>query len=446
MTELNLPLKGTGDIFGLPLRRRLAVTGALANLARRHGYDQVEVPLIERASSFSEEVVGRSPWPEWDQRGCFYLQVPDYKSLYDNPPTLTDALLIPEGTISVTRWLGRLLSDDPGFVWPLKLFYLTPSFRNELIDGLDELKRRQFNQFGLEILGAPSGSADIEAIHLITTSLYELGIPERAVRVRVGDMAIFNRLVELSGLDPDTAIRLKEALDAIAECKAGKRPERHSTLIDDVDRLACGAHLGPRWAKVWGELARTPHSLSVIEKVSDTVVQERLASVRKLAATLDALGVTVKIDLCVVRSHEYYTGIAFEIDVFTNTQAFIEVGGGGRYDRLVGHFMADRTAAPPVPATGFAFGVERLVHLLDRLGLLGSDRSAGATMSMARAVADVLVIPQSATADGYREAAEVAAKYRAAGRAVDIYLGDPAHEVAYATARGITQSHTVTER
>ncbi|MFG1875694.1 ATP phosphoribosyltransferase regulatory subunit [Sphaerisporangium sp. NPDC049003] len=252
MTELNLPLRGTGDIFGLPLRKRLAVTSALAHLARRHGYDQIEVPLIERASSFSEEVVGRSPWPEWDQRGCFYLKVPDYHSSYDTPPVLTDALLIPEGTISVTRWLGRLLSEEPEFVWPLKLFYLTPCFRNELMDGLDELKRRQFTQFGLEVLGTPSGSADIEVIHLITISLYELGIPERTVRVRVGDVAIFNRLVELSGLDPDPAIRLKEALDAIAECKAGKRPERHPALIDDIDRLTCEAHLDPRWAKVWG--------------------------------------------------------------------------------------------------------------------------------------------------------------------------------------------------
>lgn len=114
--------------------------------------------------------------------------------------------------------------------------------------------------------------------------------------------------------------------------------------------------------------------MTAMDAVADEVVAERLAQLRELAGVLDALGVTVEIDLCVVRSHEYYTGIAFEIDVIADAEVFVEVGGGGRYDRLVAHFVPEGTV-PTVPATGFAFGVERLVHLLDCLSLLGPDRT-----------------------------------------------------------------------
>ena len=51
------------------------------------------------------------------------MSVPDYAGSYDGGATSTEALLIPEGTISVTRWLGRLLAEKDVFIWPLKVFY-----------------------------------------------------------------------------------------------------------------------------------------------------------------------------------------------------------------------------------------------------------------------------------------------------------------------------------
>ncbi len=146
-----------------------------------------------------------------------------------------------------------------------------------------------------------------------------------------------------------------------------------------------------------------------------------------------------------VRSHEYYTGIAFEIDVLGETDVFVEVGGGGRYDRLVAHFVPEGTV-PTVPATGFAFGVERLVHLLDCLGLLGPGRTTAPAIGLRLTPTEVLMIPPPTPA-GYLSAVRAATRHRAAGRAVDIYLGAPAHGRSYATERGIgeTQSLLVAE-
>ena len=61
---INTPLAGMTDSVGPSLRKRRYVAARLTELARRHGYQQIEIPLVERATSFSEEIVGRSPWPE----------------------------------------------------------------------------------------------------------------------------------------------------------------------------------------------------------------------------------------------------------------------------------------------------------------------------------------------------------------------------------------------
>lgn len=264
-SSLSTPLAGMSDVFGLELRKRRFVSAVLADVAGRYGYEGLEVPVIERAAAFDPEVVGRSPWPEWDERSCFTLRVPDYAAAYDDLPRCTDALLIPEGTVSVTRWLGNRLDEQPGFVFPVKLHYETPCFRNEPLSSVDATKRRQFDQAGLEVLGAAAGSADVEVIHLMATGLHELGLSREALRVRAGDVAVFNRLVYLSEIGAEDAIALKESLDAIAECKAGKVPERRHGLVARVEELLRRAGVEERWAKVWRDLARGSDSLPVIE-------------------------------------------------------------------------------------------------------------------------------------------------------------------------------------
>lgn len=442
MKQLNLPMIGMPDIFGLELRRRQYVQATLADLARSCGYEQIEVPLVERASSFAEEVIGRSPWPEWDQRGCFYLQVPDYSRTYDEPPELVEALLIPEGTISVTRWLGKVLAEDPGFVFPLKLFYETPCFRNELISTLKPGKARSFYQFGMEILGAGSGLSDVEAIYLITKCLVQLGVPGGSVQVRIGDVAIFNRLAELSGLGPSAAISLKEILDALAECRAGKDIARQPALLAEMSRLFDRNGTHPRWTQIWSGVAAS--GIGSVAEMDDQVIRQRRGELGELLQSIRAAGGRATIDLCVVRSHEYYTGIAFEVDVRDNGFTHVEVGGGGRYDRLVGNFMPEGDGYT-VPATGFAFGLERLVAVLDSLRLLDRDSAAAGAVSLRAGSADVLIVPEAGSA-GYQAAARLAEAIREQGSRVDVYLGNAESARRYASVRGIPVTQKVQHR
>ncbi|MGH3771383.1 MAG: ATP phosphoribosyltransferase regulatory subunit [Pseudonocardiaceae bacterium] len=289
----------------------------------------------------------------------------------------------------------------------------------------------------MEILGAPLGHPDLDAIHSLAASVREFGALEQSVRVRIGDVGVFNRLVELSEMAAGPAIRMKEALDAVAECKAGKQPDRRSGLVSAVRSVVEEDGIPEKWAVLWVDLAAGDDSPAVLAQVDDEVIRARLAHLDGLTASLEQLGVNAEVDLCVVRSHEYYTGIAFEIDILTDQLAFIEVGGGGRYDRLVEHFVTDGHITA-VPATGWAFGVERLVGVLDQLGLLDQERSVTTTVSLGSASADLLVVPGSDAA-GYVNASRVAAKHRDSGRCVDVYVGDPVDWRRYASARGIAQ-------
>lgn len=180
------------------------------------------------------------------------------------------------------------------------------------------------------------------------------------------------------------------------------------------------------------------------------MADDRLEALTAVAEALAVGGITgVVIDLGVVRSHEYYTDMSFEVDVRPeNGRAHVEIAGGGRYDRLIGHFLPGGGPAI-VPSTGFAFGVERVADALAELGTFDRAVIRKSTAFLTEASAEALVIPgrtRTVTDPGtevrsYLAAHGRAAQLRGAGKRADIWVGgsgeDPA---AYAAARGIGET------
>lgn len=365
----NKPIEGTADIFGTHLRKLDFLFRKFTDVITRYGFEQLEVPIIERASSFSEEIIGKSPWPEWDKRGCFYLQINNYSQSFNNLNKTIDALLIPEGTISVTRWLGKYIESLPDAPLPLKIYYKLPCFRNELIDSLNESKRRQFNQFGIEILGTKKITSDVEIIYLIKRLLVEVGVKSNQIRVRISDVGIFNKLICECAINHYDSILLKEAMDTIAECRAGKKPERQITHENNFNKVLKKYSLTLSQQMMWATILN--HSTGNITTEMYEVFPENykcfLDELTLLCNELKNNDVNSILDLCVVRSHEYYTGISFEVDVITDNVGFIEIAGGGRYDKLVGNFVSD-SKYDVIPSTGFAFGMERVIGLIETIG------------------------------------------------------------------------------
>jgi histidyl-tRNA synthetase len=369
------PLIGMQDLSGIDLRRQQYLRALFMGLLERCGYQFVEPSLLERAASFDKSVVGSSPWPEWNDKGVIMVDDVVYGDDYQRKNSSTPAVLIPEGTISVARMVAGMVAENRDFAFPMKTAYVLPCFRNELEATLGRTKRRQFTQLGVELVGAPAGDSDVEAIYLIHSCLREFGVDAKHIKVRVGDVAIFNRLVALSRINASDAILLKELLDAIAECRAGKMSHRHQALETEMLQLLTRVQVADRYKEAWIGITKGMSTVEFAGQVEDDDVWKGVERLNSLVETLIGLGCTIVPDLCVVRSHEYYSGIAFEIDVITEASSFVEVGGGGRYDKLIGHFLSEDLPRS-VPATGFAFGLERIVQLLQTLNLLTPDGGA----------------------------------------------------------------------
>lgn len=398
MSNINKPIIGMGDVFGVQLRKRNHVLRLLSDLAQRFGFQQLEVPVVEKASSFDEKIVGKSPWPEWDKRGCFYLSIENYTGTYDENSSTEAALLNPEGTISVTRWLGKMMQEMGEASFPLKIFYDVQCFRNELVDKLSEIKHRQFRQFGIEILGTSSIAADTEIACMINQCLLLLGFPQESVVMRISDVRIFRQLIDDSGIGYDESLQIKELLDAVAESRAGKDPSLEPVLKKEILKRLESHQLSEKLSKMWVCVLDAPHKHLSKEtrEIFGKEYFDAFDSLERLISSLRRIDINAKADLCVVRSHEYYTGLSFEIDVVSESVSYHEIAGGGRFDKLVSSFLTGSDSDTIVPSTGFAFGVERLIEAATGFGLMSNLKSIKTFSHFEEASADTLLVPSQA--------------------------------------------------
>jgi histidyl-tRNA synthetase len=339
----------------------------------------------------------------------------------------------------VARWLASVM---PAQTLPLKVFYDLPCWRNEAVDTLSPGKAREFRQFGVEILGVASPAADAEIITFIDGALRALGVPEHSVRVRISDVALFRTLAEQSGFEEQTTVAVKECLDALAECRAGKDPDRARELTTRLNTLLAGrpAETVRRWQ------AMAHHDSGDIDPdLLATLGEVAPGHLEQLASTTQALrqaGLNTVIDLGVVRSHEYYTGLAFEVDVVLEDTSFVEIAGGGRYDHLIGHFASHGPGT--VPASGFAFGMERLLAVMDACGAFTGAPTHQRSHHFGPSTADRLLVPTS-TGDPVRDylRAYTATRGRTNGQRVDLWVGEAADTNSlhrYAQARHIPET------
>lgn len=418
------PMSGFKDIYGHEARVKNYLSSKLSAIFQEWGYNQIIIPIVERASSFSEEVVGGSPWPEWDKRGVFYLQLQDYINNYDDLPEFSPAVLIPEGTISVSRWLGKILSDnstDSINSLPKKIFYVTPCFRNELISKLSDTKGRQFNQVGIEILGASSILSDIEVLLLIYSGFRSIGIKQENILIRLGSVKLFNAICEESNIDDQTRIILKDKLDTIAEARAGKGPERLEPEITALLGIISKYNLPETLTKKWQQLCNTNASQLDTNVCNCFGFSNHTDEINQIAQVCQAFNIECVIDTSVVRSHEYYTGVVFEVDLLIGSHIMVEAAGGGRFNKLVSNFLEGGTLE--IPSVGFAYGLERIYEAFMLVTDFSHPTKLDVPFWIDKRNADVVLYSKNLSIDSILNLFNLAEKHRTQGKRVDIYIG-----------------------
>ena len=367
-------ISGFNEACGKELEKRDYMDTVMRQIATKYNYCEISLPIIEDARAYAEEFVGNSPWPEWNEKGCFFFQITNYLDTYleGNEQSV---ILIPEGTVSVTRWLANQLEQTPNLPFPVKLFYSLNCYRNELLSSLSTTKRREFRQFGLEILGSSSPQSDAEILSIIGVMLSELGIPIGNIRIRLNDIRIFEKLTRECGISAKHIVELKSLLDRIAEARVGKHAQTLQHNTNTVYEILQQYHLDEGTAACWKTIVEhKDYVLGGFVDCFDASYHPYFDLLLSYKEEVEKIGLNVCIDPCVIRSHEYYTGISFEIDVVTEACNYLEIAGGGRYDRLVGKFLAEKDGRT-IPCTGFAFGIERVLELMNHLNCFDSEKS-----------------------------------------------------------------------
>ena len=243
--------------------------------------------------------------------------------------------LRPEQTASVCR---AFVQHRP--VTPWKAWYSGPNFRYEKPQ---RGRFRQFDQVGIEVLGATDPFLDVEVIALGWNFLAGLGLRRLTLQINsLGEPA--DREKFMSALSVHFTSNL-EALSAESRITLTKNPLRVLDSKRDEDRAIIAS--APRIPDFYSDQART-----------------HFASVRD---GLERLGIPFVVNERLVRGLDYYRHTTFEYVGGTLDSAQNALGGGGRYDGLV-----EDLGGPPTPGIGFAIGVDRTLLACDDEGVFGA--------------------------------------------------------------------------
>lgn len=316
--EIN-PVKGTHDIYDEEANLYRAVESRCILLANLFNYHEMITPIIEHTNLFlrsvgeSSDIVNKEMYTFFDK----------------GERSIT---LRPELTAGIMRSIvsNKLYANAD---LPLKYYYLGPCFRYERPQAG---RYRQFHQFGIEAIGAPSYLQDAEVISIGYRILSTLGINN--VKVLINSLG-----------DEESRAKYKEALkeyfakhieNMCSDCK--RRYETNPLRILDC---------------------KVEDDIEIIKgapKMSDFLSDEARMYLNNVRSLLKEIGVETVLDDNLVRGLDYYTGIVFEyhvekVDELDNVGA---LGGGGHYAHLL-----KEVGGPDLEGVGLAFGIERLTYV-----------------------------------------------------------------------------------
>jgi ATP phosphoribosyltransferase regulatory subunit len=312
--EPSTPLPGTQDLLFDAARRLRRCEATLCAQFEAKGYAEVIPPSIEGADVFGPEA-----FRALDRSGKLIALRSDF-----------------------TAQVARIAATRLAGMSPLRLYYRGSIVRRVAPDSGPVYERLQA---GCELVGASGPEADAEVLALAAASLHALGVRGR---ISLGSTGYFSALAAAAGASPRLAASLNDAVDrkdlptlrglCEREVPPGKAREAILMLAQP-----------PRPQTEAREL------LSRAEALAPSA--DALDALRRITAALAAarsLGAELEVDLGEVRGLGYYTGIVFNLYALGSPRP---VGGGGRYDTLLGRF------GDPRPAVGFSLDLDALVPL-----------------------------------------------------------------------------------
>ncbi len=309
-----------------------------AEVFGRYGYAPIETPVFEQTELFvrgigeATDVVSKEMFTA--------LSGENLKKLLEGGTVKAKSRLSlrPEGTAGVVR---AVVQHDlvPQGAAPVKLMYAGPMFRAERPQ---KGRLRQFNQVGIECLGAEEPTVDAEAIIMLMQFYEAVGIPRASMRLLVNSM----------GCD---------------QCRPAYREKVFAYLHEHAGELCDTCLTRAETNPLRAFDCKNPDCAQVMEgapKITDCLCDDCRAHYQTVKELLEGAGMAYEEDPTLVRGLDYYTRTVFEVQVVDGLGSQNAIGGGGRYDKL-----AEEVGGRPTPGLGFALGFERCVLALQAAGV-----------------------------------------------------------------------------
>lgn len=317
MALITNAIKGTLDLLPKESYKTQYIESAVREIAENFGFYEMRTPVFEHTELFQRSV---GETTDVVQKEMYTFEDKGGRSI----------TLRPEGTAGAARaFLENGLFNE---ALPQKIYYLTSCYRYEKPQAG---RLREFHQFGVEAFGAASPAQDAEIIALANEVFNYLGVE--------------NLTLEINSIGcPTCRAEYQKALKAYFEsytselCETCRgRLERNPMRILDCKSPVC--------SKI---AAGAP-------KILDYLCDDCRAHFDAVQQYLNAMQIDFTVNPEIVRGLDYYTRTVFEF-VSKEIGAQGTVCGGGRYDGLL-----EELGGKPMPACGFAMGIERLLLLMD---------------------------------------------------------------------------------
>ncbi|MBQ5998078.1 MAG: ATP phosphoribosyltransferase regulatory subunit [Treponema sp.] len=331
-------LKGMKDILPQEQRIRDYIQGKILETYRASGFERISTPILEDSENIDKSDGG-------DNLNLVFKVLKRGEKLEaalasePSDKTLSDMGLRYDLTLPLSRFYA---ANHNELQFPFKVIQTDRVYRAERPQ---KGRLREFVQCDIDILGDSSCNAEVELIDVTARAMLSIGFND--FTINVNDRRILRNMLENMGFAPETLDSVCITFDKLdkigaagieAELKEKQFPENAvSALVSFISS---------------GEISLD----AVSARCSDPSVADDLKYV--IATATEVSGGKYKIAYCpnLVRGQGYYTGMVFEIACPGFSGA---VGGGGRYDNMIGKFLGQN-----IPAVGFSIGFERICGIL----------------------------------------------------------------------------------
>ncbi|MEP6819244.1 MAG: histidine--tRNA ligase [bacterium] len=414
------PARGMRDFLPADVRRREYVIDVIKEVYERYGFEPLETPAVENI----ETLMGK-----YGEEGNQLIFKILKRGVHESTGE-ADLALRYDLTVPLARVVAEYKDKLPKF---FKRYQIQPVWR---ADRPARGRFREFYQCDVDILGSRSMLVEAEICAAASEVLTKLGFNDFSVRIN--HRHALTGVLQAAGVGGDKHDAALVALDKLDKIgRTGVEKEFSERGID----AAAGASL----LDFFGALRFLDHAAEIavgedptgkrkawnaailgrlVEFVGDNELGARgvdeLRSILKFAEA-EGIGSRIEIDPSLARGLSYYTGAIMEINVKDLSGS---LGGGGRYDNLVGMFLGD-----DVPACGFSLGLERIIVVMTERNMFPE--------ALVSSPADVMVSVWDETS--LAESLTLAHVLRSAGLRVDVYpeADKIGKQFKYASARGI---------